>query len=126
MSDKFQPLDPEEVVHFAWDDIGKCMNLNSNQLHSCTLLADQLSWTMIRLLNIHEPFRGRLFTEGVEAEVLRFGAKGLQKGKMRINIVVEFCPDEPEIEQEPEIEPSSNSKSESPLDDIRKQLNFDS
>lgn len=45
-----------------------------------------------------------LFTEGIDCEVLRLGAKGWQEGKIRIN--VEFCPNQP-------------SEPESPLDDIR-------
>lgn len=47
-----------------------------------------------------------------QREILSLGAKKLQKGKLRIKIVTEFCPDKLE-----EIE------SESPLDDIRKTIN---
>ena len=48
-----------------------------------------------------------LFTEGIDCEVLRLGAKGWQKGKVRINL--EFCSNQP-------------SQPESPLDDIRQTL----
>jgi len=48
-----------------------------------------------------------LFTEGINCEVLRLGAKDWQKGKVRINL--EFCPNQP-------------SEAESPLDDIRQTL----
>lgn len=48
-----------------------------------------------------------LFTEGIECEVLRLGAKEWQKGKLRINL--EFCPNQP-------------SEPESALDDIRQTL----
>lgn len=41
--------------------------------------------------------------EGVPCEILQLGAKGWRKGKVRMRIELEFCPDEPE----------------SPLDDIR-------
>ncbi|MFW6296407.1 MAG: KGK domain-containing protein, partial [Halothece sp.] len=38
--------------------------------------------------------------------------KGWQKGKFRIRVALEFIPDEPE-----------NNQPESPLDDIRQQMN---
>lgn len=53
-----------------------------------------------------------MLEQGVDGEVLRIGAKGWQKGKIRIRITVDFHPDEPEIAQP-----------ESPLDDIRKMMN---
>ncbi|MBD2306265.1 hypothetical protein H6G17_12150 [Chroococcidiopsis sp. FACHB-1243] len=41
------------------------------------------------------------FENGVNCEVLKIGSQGWRKGKVKINIQVslEFCPDEPEIEQ---------------------------
>ncbi|MEP0886289.1 hypothetical protein NDI49_32665 [Trichocoleus sp. ST-U3] len=53
-----------------------------------------------------------MLEHGVDGEVLRIGAKGWQKGKLRIKVSLEFYPDEPEI-----------SQPESPLDDIRKMMN---
>ncbi|MBW4568122.1 MAG: hypothetical protein KME31_08885 [Tolypothrix carrinoi HA7290-LM1] len=66
--------------------------------------------------------------EGKECEILRLGAKSWQKGKLRtqafieffpnttekakIQFILEFSPDEPEITQP-----------ESPLDDIRRMIN---
>ena len=52
------------------------------------------------------------FEEGVDFQILRAGSEGWQKGKMKIKVTLEFCPDEPE-----EVKP------ESPLDDIRKTIN---
>ncbi len=52
------------------------------------------------------------FGNGLDGEVLKIGAKGWQKGKLRIRVSVEFCPDEPEI-----------SEPESPLDDLRQMIN---
>lgn len=60
----------------------------------------------------HYKGRKKWLDEGLDCEVLRLGAKKWQKGKLRIKVVAEFCPDEPE-----EIE------SNSPLDDIRKTIN---
>ncbi|MDY7022510.1 MAG: KGK domain-containing protein [Cyanobacteriota bacterium] len=54
---------------------------------------------------------GEWFNNGKECDILRMGANGWQKGKVRLRVIVEFCPDEPEV-----------SESESPLDDLRQQL----
>jgi hypothetical protein len=53
-----------------------------------------------------------MLEQGIDGEVLRIGSKGWQKGKIRIRISVEFCPDESEITQP-----------ESPLDDIHQRIN---
>jgi hypothetical protein len=52
------------------------------------------------------------FGNGLNGEVLKIGAKGWQKGKLRIKVSLEFYPDEPEI-----------SQPESPLDDLRQMIN---
>ena len=49
------------------------------------------------------------FEEGVDFQILRAGSKGWQKGKLKINVTLEFIPDEPE--------------EKSPLDDVRQELN---
>ena len=46
------------------------------------------------------------FFQGEKCEILRAGSKGWQKGKIKINVTLEFIPDEPE-------------ETTSPLDDIR-------
>ncbi|MEG4119649.1 MULTISPECIES: KGK domain-containing protein [unclassified Microcoleus] len=62
------------------------------------------------------------FRDGIDCEALKIGAKGWQKGKVRIRVTIEFCPDEPEFEETPENNESETSKPESPLDDLRRQL----
>lgn len=57
------------------------------------------------------------FNQGVDCEILRPDAKGWRKGKIRIRIAVEFCPDE--LEEVAEGVDLLNEQSESPLDDIR-------
>jgi KGK domain len=49
------------------------------------------------------------FDQGVKCEILRAGSQGWQKGKIKINVSLEFIPDEPEV-------------IESPLDDVRQEL----
>ena len=51
-----------------------------------------------------------LFEEGQECEILKAGSSGWQKGKLKINVTLEFIPDEPELEK-------------SPLDDVRQEIN---
>jgi len=64
------------------------------------------------------------FSEGIDCEILRVGAQGWKKGKikLKLNVTIEFCPDEPEVEETPENQESETSKPESPLDDLRRQL----
>ena len=49
------------------------------------------------------------FYQGEECEILKAGSNGWQKGRLKINISLEFIPDEPE-------------EIKSPLDDVRQQI----
>ncbi|MCC3414096.1 MULTISPECIES: KGK domain-containing protein [unclassified Microcoleus] len=71
-------------------------------------------------LNCYE--EQKWFGDGIDCEILKIGAKGWQKGKVKIRVIVEFCTDEPEVEETPENNNSETSKPESPLDDLRRQL----
>lgn len=62
--------------------------------------------------------RYKWFDEGVDCEVLKLYSKGWQKGKIRIKVSLEFCPDEPEI-QEVQGDKSVNGQLKSLLDDVR-------
>lgn len=64
------------------------------------------------------------FGDGINCEILRLGANGWQKGRVtiKLNVSLEFCPDEPELEEtlannEPGITPP-----ESPLNDMRRMM----
>lgn len=69
-------------------------------------------------------FYEKWFGEGIDCEILRVGAQGWKKGKikLKLNVTIEFCPDEPEVEELPENNESETSQPESPLDDLRRQL----
>ena len=54
----------------------------------------------------HEENRTAWFTDGIECEVLKPHSSGWKKGKVRINVSIEFWPDVPE-DQEAEPEPST-------------------
>jgi hypothetical protein len=122
MEDKFKILDSEQgdvVIDFN----GATFKLS--QLASAMLV--------VMLTNNLEELNNRLISQGsakfpsykydhwlrqgVNCEVLKPG-KNWQKGKARIKVSIEFCPDEPEIEETPEIK-----EPESPLDDLRRKIN---
>ncbi|BAZ06826.1 KGK domain-containing protein [Calothrix sp. NIES-3974] len=54
-----------------------------------------------------------LFDSGIECELLQTDGGGWQKGKIKINITLEFIPDQPDV-----TETAANSHL-SPLDDLR-------
>ncbi|BAT54541.1 hypothetical protein NOS3756_35120 [Nostoc sp. NIES-3756] len=58
------------------------------------------------------------FNQGIVTEVLKPNAKGWRKGKIRIKVILEFCPDEPELKETEAI----NTETESPLDDLRRMI----
>ena len=60
--------------------------------------------------------RKKWIDEGLNCEVLSLGAKKWQKGKLRIKVVAEFCPDEPE-----EIA-NDGLQGNNSLDDIRQTI----
>jgi hypothetical protein len=64
--------------------------------------------------------------EGVACEILSPENNGWKKGKVRIKVTLEFCPDEPEVPETPVSNNPVINKSESPLDDIRQMMNEDS
>ena len=68
----------------------------------------------------------KLFNDdGVDANVLRIGSQGWKKGKIKLKVVLEFCPDEPEIEEITQSNDAEINQTSSPLDDIRQMMNKD-
>lgn len=88
-------------------------SFKSNQLQINTMKYDTESRR-----NIQQQW----FGEGIESETLKIGGKGWQKGKVKIRITVEFCPDKPEVDETSENNNSETNQPESPLDDLRRQL----
>lgn len=110
------------------------MEINSKN-KSEQLNEDEVISTSVKFLNLSKTFKVKellelltsyyneksvfkLFDKGLEIEVLRLGAKGWRKGKVRFRL--EFIPDEPEIEEI--LETQKISQQESPLDDIRRMI----
>ena len=66
------------------------------------------------------------YVQGVNCEILKPGNKSWKKGKVKINISLEFCPDEPETEEITQSNNSEINQTNSPLDDIRQMMNQNS
>ncbi len=86
-------------------------------------LDEKIKTFFIKYYSGLEDERSRFLGEGIDGEVMRFGAKGWQKGKLRVKITLEFCPDEPAVEEPPASNKPKSSEPESPLDDIRRMIN---
>lgn len=116
MSDKFKSLERDEVISME---------------NSAKILMPHVTFKMSELLNAlkelvrrHDgltDYKAQWFLDGIECQVLTYGAKDWKKGKVRLTI--EFCPDEPEIEETPPNEQPEITEIESPLDDLRQLIN---
>ncbi|MEG4805313.1 KGK domain-containing protein [Microcoleus sp. ARI1-B5] len=119
----FIELDDEEVLWLVneWESVNKDLGVNSYFKYPI-ISSGQFQTYLKNSISLVEKIKDVLFDEGIAGKVLRFGSQGWQKGKIRVKICVEFCPDEPEAEQTPEKNESETPKPESPLDDLRRQL----
>lgn len=127
MSKTFEPLDPDEVISFG------IRSENSDAFFKLPLtfrtkeLESGIKGVLSRLTNNCQNQRTLLLNEGLDGEALRFGSREWQKGKIRVKIEVEFCPDDVENSAHTS-DSSSNPRAheqylESPLDDIRSIIN---
>ncbi|MDJ0616843.1 MAG: KGK domain-containing protein [Calothrix sp. MO_192.B10] len=119
MENKFQQIDQASVL--SWEPCTLKINKLISSIYQ--FLGDE-GWENVRE-NLDSAGSGQipemneklLFIEGMRCELLQPG-KDWQKGRVKIKVSLEFCPDEPEIEAI-----SENTTSESSLDDIRRKLN---
>ncbi len=123
IEERFIKLDEEEVLWLIneWESLNKDLGVNSYFKYPI-ISSGQFQTYIKNLINIHEQIKSVLFGEGIAGQVLKFDSQGWQKGKIRVKITVEFCPDEPEVEETPESNQLEISPPESPLDDLRRQL----
>lgn len=110
MNNEFQPVNNGEIISLNHQEIGCYLNLQSNGFEDIQIKTEQFTKVIKRKLNITDAKGQTLFKEGINCEVFKSGAAGLQKGRLRAKLVLEFCPDEPILEKN------------SPLDDIRQMI----
>ena len=104
----FNQYDDKDVLSFETDklvNVGQFKNIVHQSFlkyinGACSSISSRLSWND----------QNFWFNEGKECEILKAGSKGWQKGKIRVNVTLEFIPDE-------------SDKIESPLDDVRQEFN---
>jgi KGK domain len=108
MENQFQTLENGEDVLSLEDNPGDLF-IRHPMFKVCDLL-QKLRYEVLNLdssswddENSYYQDRKRWLTEGLECEILKLGDRQWQKGKLRVNVTLEFCPD----------------GIESPLDDIR-------
>lgn len=126
MENQFEPLSNKEIVSFERQEIGKEFNLELNTLTHCNLRNDEFATLIIQKIKLSNETINKLFIEGIPCEVLKFGSQGWQKGKAKIRMNVEFCPDETEVIETPTNNQPETSQPESPLDDLRRMINQES
>lgn len=122
MAKRFEQLDQNEVFSFN-SQYSKDFNLSSNNFESINLKAQEFIEVIKRCLNIGVEAKNILFTQGLECEALRFGAKSWQKGKVKIKVTLEFYPDEPEFKATSVSKELEKKKPEVLSDDLRQRIN---
>ncbi|WP_088242111.1 KGK domain-containing protein [Calothrix rhizosoleniae] len=113
----FEVKDKDSVISFPSPlmlKIDELMTALKHVISNTTLHSLQNSLKHRRLFTPNEKW----LTTGIDCEILGTDGKGWKKGKVRIQVSLEFQSDEPEIETTPE-----NTNSELSLDDIRRKLN---
>ncbi len=111
MGDRFEHLDRDEVISIDKSE-DRC--LISHATFKVGELVDAIQTKIIGQYDKNPAW----MNEGVEAEILKFGAKGWQKGKLKI--ALEFYPDSPQSDDESN--ESESDPSNSDLDDIRQMM----
>ncbi|MEM9925728.1 MAG: KGK domain-containing protein [Cyanobacteria bacterium P01_D01_bin.50] len=86
MEKQFERLERNEVISINSEDFG-------NLELSATFKVLELLEVIQKYMSFQMP-EASLFNEGIDCEILKLGARGWKKGKVRI--CVEFCAEEPE------------------------------
>lgn len=102
MDGKFEPLQPDEVASLGKDFKGVKEMFDLPLAFKAEEVHINIANFLINHASNHQETRKQLLNESLDGEVLKFGADGWQKGKIRCRIIVEFCPDESEESEIPE------------------------
>ena len=101
MNDKFESLNKAEILSLNHQDVGRSLNLASHGFSDLQIKAEQFQEVVTRRLNFTDAQGQTLFDKGISCEVMKFGAKDWQKGRLKARLILEFCPDEPPVEEKP-------------------------
>jgi hypothetical protein len=103
MTDNFEPLESYDVLAIDFD--GEDKQMFSHPTFRVSDLMEKIDEAFNYGITAEEKYR--LFhTKGITCELLKSNSKGWRKGRIKLNIQLQFYPDE----------------AESPLDDIRQKL----
>ncbi|MBL1209236.1 KGK domain-containing protein [Geminocystis sp. GBBB08] len=99
MTDNYQPLENEShAINIIDQDVhrfyvGESMFKLGHLIEGikCKLIDSSRSDLSKENINLN---RKKWINDGVEVELLKVGALGWQKGKLKLKVTVEFCPDE--------------------------------
>jgi hypothetical protein len=117
MNHNFENLKSEDVVSVYAGQI-----LVTNRTFTVNeLIAALMPIIKEKAANTWTEDKEQWFRDGLDCKMLKPGAKSWERGKVRLTL--EFAP---EVLEVAEIDESENSKSESPLDDIRQRMSKDS
>lgn len=127
MDDEFVELDLDEVITL------ETLQYADMVLKSPTFRVSECTKTLEQVLgnalgpnwgnNGKLTLKALWLQNGIDCERLKPGLNEWQKGRVRIKVSLEFCPDEPEIEEELVSEQVEIEEPESPLDDLRRMIN---
>ncbi len=117
MSNDFASINKGEILSLNHQDVGRQLNMASHGFTDLQIKAEQFTEVITRRLNITDTQGESLFDKGISCEVMRFGASGWQKGRLRARVILEFCPEEPPVEEKP-----ITNEPESSLDDIQRMM----
>jgi KGK domain len=108
MDNEFKPLNKGEIISLNHQEIGRHLNLATNGFADVQIKAEQLEKLVTRRLNVKDSKGQTLFKEGITCETLMLSASGWQKGRLRAKLILEFCPDNLPVEEEPIIDKSND------------------
>lgn len=144
MEDKFyQPnYSDDDVIEFSSGNVPEMCKFGKFKQSLQFALQDKLPDTLVEYLETqgikgtsirewhpgtrdYQKRNSKWFTDGKDCAILSICGGGWQKGKIRIKFTLEFCLDEPELEQIKQSNELESNQPESPLDDIRRMMNKD-
>lgn len=125
MENKFKSLDEGEIISFKRHPLGDEIQISFNGLDWCNFTSEELATLLQRRMNLSSNLNDSLFVSGLRCNAFLYDSKGWILGKMRVKLVVEFCPDDSNEEETNTVNQEAVTH-DSPLEDLRKQLNLDS